>query len=311
MIAEKKIGVVVIMALLGLEGSTRFVETRLSKDLAHVATFEGLGKRLGPAGPHKFRILVLGNSLARHGVNRDKLKVPFTADFSESAVEVAGMVPDSSAIAEWSWGFRRYVEGRGGRPQLVLIFTGPKHLLDRPIKNPERMGAFYVAANDKLDFLLSELSDTNSRCRFLIAGFSRLFADRGRVRPLAFYNLVPGYERIARDINRRRRSQDDEISVSAMKGEEFRHLEALLRSVKATGAEAIIISIPMPEGSYRLPSRVGELADTHGVEVFEIGDSLVFEDEDFPDGYHLGPEGAERFTLRLTEMLKKWWHPHR
>lgn len=299
---EIKIGICLGLVVLLAEGAARLGEPRLSKDLAHLATFQDLAEKM-PEGNARFDVLLLGNSLARHGVGRSALEERLQAE-QEAEVKMHSMLPDATGITEWNWGFRRYLEKRDGHPDLVLLFTGPKHLLDARSVFPERMGAYYVPRGDRWRYAMNELEGIDERSRFFLASVSRIFANRARLRPLVFYNLVPGYEATAQAINRGLNTSREELEAFSAQSEAgTSNLEALFSSVDSVGGKVVIVSVPVPGGTYSLPDSVREAAADHGCRLIELGSDLDLSDNEFPDGYHLGRNGAERFTEELVARL--------
>lgn len=296
MTAEFKILGWLALALLAMEAGARVFESKLSKDVAHVRSLAGLPAQLAPG---KGGILVMGNSLARCGVDGAGLSAA-----RPGGPEVAFMVPDASAAIEWAWGYRRHVLRAGARPDLVILLTGRTHLLDPAVVQIPRLGAHHVAGGDRLTFMREELAGFDDRAEFVVASVSRLFANRGRVQQLAFYGAVPGYET---SVNRINIAAGGGFTASRETGEPDRGLRncaRLIDSVRESGAKLVVVTSPLPE-PWNLPESVAGLLREKSVPVIPLGAELRLPAERFPDGYHLDPEGAEMATKVLAERLSQ------
>lgn len=304
---ETKILLCLAAGLVGLELAVRPAEPLLSKDLAHVATFDGIAGRFS-AAPGGGGVLVLGNSLARCALDEGRLREGLGLAETDPLV---WMVPDATGVAEWAWGYRRHVLHRGARPDRVLLVTGRTHLLDPAALEEERLGAFYVGGGgDRRRFFLEELGGAETRCSFLLAGLSRLYADRGRLRPRLFYGAMPGYEEAVNRINRAAGGGHEGGEDGGREGGEhetgegLRQLALLVDSVRESGAELIVATAPLP-GRWSLPEAVSDFLATQGVPVLPLGEGDPLPAERFPDGYHLDAEGAVEATDRLLEGLAR------
>ncbi len=321
--SEAKVVLAVAAALLAMELVARPFEPRLSLDLAHIRGFDQLAERVGKAsngGEEASPVLVLGNSLARNGVDAEVLTEGLR-DAGMKEPRLVFMTADSTDIAQWLYGYRRYLDGPGAKPALVLLFTARSHLSDRRIQGPEAMGAYYVANGDVQSFLREDAGSLDSACSFLLGRVSRLFAARGRVRPLLFYNWVPGYEVAARQINQglgdgaladeppahgsgEEVGEVGEVQPGGEKSaQSFHRLERLIETVRESGVKLVIVTVPLPE-PYRMPEAIREICRKNEVPISLVGESAWLPDGRFPDGYHLNPEGAAEFMEALSSELK-------
>jgi hypothetical protein len=306
MTPETKIAALLLLGLVGLEGAMRPGETRLSKDLAHIRSLETLADRFPGSEPSHGEkgggVLVLGNSLARCAIDEELLREGLGLPDEET---LAVMVPDATGVVEWAWGYRRHLLHRGARPRLVLLLTGRTHLLDPARPEIERLGAFHVGGGgDRRRFLREELGGFEERASFVLAGASRLYANRGRLRPLLFYKAMPGYTAAVDRINIAAgggHAPRSEEQADADGG--TRQLGLLIDSVRQSGADLVVVGVPLPQ-PWSLPDEVGELLAARQVPVIALGAGDTLPAERFPDGYHLDPEGAAETTRRLVEALR-------
>lgn len=285
--------------LVVLECAARLSEERLSKDVQHVRALPEQAMLIRAAPEGTVKVLVLGNSLARCGVDVPLLKRRLSEKW-ELPVEVAVMHPDGSRIEEWAYGYRRYFANEGARPDVILMVTGQQHLTDR-LQNVTGMGAFYVGDRDVWEFASSRLSGVENIARFFGARFSFLFAHRDRVEPLVFYNLVPSYAETAQVINResgRRLAMESESG----RGETRAVFQGLLAKLREDGVGLILATAPMPE-PYQLSEGLKNDLRAAAVMLVDEGSSAEWPRSSFPDGYHLDSAGAVRFT---DSILESW-----
>jgi hypothetical protein len=300
--AETKVLLTLGLLALVAELGARSLGDRLSKDVAHLNHLAELSTQLRPIGPSQ--VLILGNSLSRQAFDRQVLERSWQLPDGTPA-RTAALHPDASGIIEWSQAFRRHVQLPGCRPQVVLIGTGRTHLLD-PTGDLEidRLGAWLVPPSERWSFAQNEALTLEQRLPFLLASQSQLFANRGRIQPLTFYNLVPGYEATVRTISERRSSTlgAESQAPSAGPTPTLRHLQRLLDDVRASGATPVIVALPVPE-PYTLPPAVTQLLAQQKVRLIDFGSTHSFPSAVFPDGYHLNEAGGRAFTEKLLPQL--------
>jgi len=296
---ETKILLLLAAMLLVLESGARVFETRLSKDVQHLREIPRQAALLQTAPKEALKVLVLGNSLARCGIDLPLLSEGLKQQFKREIV-IAVMYPDGSSIEEWTYGYRRYFMQTGASPDVILVTTGKLHLTDHP-PSINAMGAFYVSGADLGEFARSHLSGVEDAVRFGGARLSALWAHRDRVEPLVFYNLVPGYTETAQELNQGALSTQHAPSMSAP-SPTCHTFEYFLKGLKTTGTRLLLISVPMPE-PYNLPDTVRKAVQGAGVTLLDFGATLKMPTDRFPDHYHLDAQGATELTRRI---LNHW-----
>jgi len=299
--AETKVVIAVIVALFGGEALARVFESSLSADVRQMLAHERIPSQIAEAQARgRFCVLVLGNSLARAAVDRATLEEGLREKGYPDPL-VIYLTPDASGINEWTAAYRKYFPpgDGGGLPDLVILLTGPSHLLDHPVRSPEKLAAFHAAAGDLPEILSSWLTTTSERSRFLLASVSRLFANRERIRPLLFYRVVPGYEATAQRLNR---PEGDRPQQADGEGATVERFGGLLDSLGLPSDRTLVAAVPLPE-RYELPEGVGKLASKRVIRVYREAASEQWPMEAFPDGYHLGERHAGGFTRGLLEGM--------
>lgn len=294
--AEFKILLCLAAMLVALEFCARWFETRLSINIAHLRDLPQQAARIRTAPEHSFKIVVVGNSLARCGIDVEMLKQGLREKMRREVV-VAMLYPDGTRIEEWAYAYRRYFAQTGAKPDAVLMVTGRLHLTDQS-PNVSEMGAFYVSQEDIGHYSKSQLHGLEDGVRFLGARSSALFAHRERVQPLLFYHLIPGYEQTAQLIT------EDSVTLGGAAPE--LHCSVLawfVSELRQSGVRLVIASAPMPV-PYSLPAVALEIARTGEATVRQSGAELRLPRGRFPDHYHLDAEGAIQFTRDLVEHVE-------
>ncbi len=287
-----------------LELVSRKVEPRLSADVRQMLAQDEIPERVRLAKAEGRRsILVIGNSLARASILPSEI-VGTVENPGEVPAEVFYITPDASGINEWTAAYRKAFppESEMARPDQILVVTGPGHLMDHPVTSPEKLSAYHVSSRDRWDVARHWLPDPGARCRYMLAGISRLFANRERVQPLLFYGSIPGYEATAQRLNRARNQQDAGESLKVVGAVE--RLELLLDSLDVEPARVLIVAVPLPD-RYVLPAAVLSAAAERKIAVYTAAAAADWAASAFPDGYHIGPEEGRKFSIQVRDQLQR------
>lgn len=293
---EWKVLATLVGLLLVMEMGVRVFETRLSKDLTHLRELSEVAKRLKEGDAYK--VLIVGNSLARYGIDR-KLLAQELEDNGHGKVQVEAFHPDATGITEWNYGLRRYFLNRGAIPDRIIVVTGRTHLLDTSAVS-ERLGAFYVDQPDVKEVIQSDLRSVESIARFFLARFSSLFANRPRIQPYVLYNYLPEYTQTIQEINEQRKMLTD-FSLSDKK-QRATNLSRFLKAVQSKGVAVAVVAIPM-RVPYEVPKAVREEIEKQGASLLDLSEIGGIDESNYFDDYHLDAEGARRLTIELGKML--------
>lgn len=290
-------------ALLVLELGSRAFESSLSADVRQMLAQDEIPGQIQESRREgRDSILVIGNSLARAGIIPDEIDGALRSRGAERA-DVFFITPDASAINEWFAAYRKGFPDAPdtARPDFVIIVTGPGHLVDHPAVSPEKLSAYHVAREDRWEVLTNWLPTLGERCRFVLAGFSRLFANRERVRPLLFYRLVPGYTVTAQRLNQPKNAKEVLPAESAGGTE---RLGLLLDSLGVAPDRVMIAAVPLP-WQYDLPKAVLAEASARNLGVYAEAAEASLPAEAFPDGYHIAPDFGRAFSRKLNEAIQR------
>lgn len=284
-----------LAGLLLLEAGARVFERRLSKDVAHIRSLPSEAARLREAPADALKVLILGNSLARCGLDRAVLRRRLEEQTGRM-VEIAAMHPDGSSVEEWHYGYRRYFDQSGGKPDLVLLCTGRLHLLDG-LSDLDALAAFYTSWQDLPLFVRRERLGAGQMCQAAAVRVSALFAHRRRVQPLLFYNFMPSYEPTVNLLGRKRASPAGTTAAPSA----ALNFQGLAATVLGSGGVLMVLQVPLPE-AYELPEAVRGMAGELRLPLLKP--PLTVAAERFPDGYHLDMQGSALWTGALTDSAE-------
>lgn len=299
---EWKVLLVLALFLLVMETLVRCFAGKLSLDVRNTIETPKIAARFASAPDEEQTVLVVGNSLARCGLDTSQLgrNTGWTHNRKARTISTEIFAPDASSVVQWNWGIRRYFANPGSHPDVILIFTGRNHLTDLPT-SPEALGAYYVGKSD-LGEALKSMQSGEQAIDLAIGASSQLFANRYRIRPRICYPYLPGFK-VAWPALTEVRDTNTAALGQASKPVGTKSLERLIRTVKNMGSELHVISVPMPE-PYTLPQPVLQLLEEAEIPYHNLSSVPGIEISNFPDGYHLDESGARIFTRALLATFK-------
>jgi hypothetical protein len=293
--------VLCLLALLGAcEAGMRLYGSRLSKDVRHLEQFAEIAARISaPARPGETRVLFLGNSLTRYGVDVEE----FTRAVAESgreAVRVERLMPDNTALADWYYAYRSLFADCGRAPDVLVIGFAGGHLNDAPSRHPERLARYYCRWPHLPELCRRDLLTVDSRAGFALAGLSSLLCHRDRIESRVLDLLIPGYQQGLQELNRRLLR---ETASPPPTPPTFHRLRQLLTLARADGVEVLLAAMPVPE-PYDIEPEVRQLADELGVRLIDCRRVPGVTPEMFPDGLHMDVRAARLYTRFLAQTWK-------
>lgn len=294
--------VVAVLAL--VEIGVRAVETRLSVDVIHIKSINGVVRDLIRSSEmaDERSVLFIGNSLTRRGVDIDV----FTETLERgglSRLRLAAVYPDDTTVLDWTYLYKHAVREAGAVPDAVVIGFGWTHLDDRPVSRAQsyRLGRYFASWADMPPLLREDVTALPDRVNIVLSKVSATFANRERIskRVLSF---LPYYQASANTVNeialRDNKAEGDDRSDSR-----YRRLEQLIEAVEESGAELVFISMPMLEG-HDLDPRIVEIIEANGSHHVDARDVPGLAPEHYLDPLHLDPaSGALLYSSHAAELL--------
>lgn len=301
---EARVISVVLGTLILLEFALSFSLSSLSIDHSHIMSMREVGDSMRLDSRPK--ILVLGNSQARRGIDKDilsrKLREEFGTEFA-----FYQFVPDGGTISDWRFGWDKFFsDGRLGNSSIVLICGGSGHLDDRAA-DPKQIGSNYVGAIDLLPVMFEEFSTTENRLQLVASWASLCYSNGFRVQRRLRETLFPRYRLAAQAINEQSKKTSRQRNGNETKEEGLEQLSRFVGARTNEGLRVVVINTPnfLP---YSPPVDIDTIISDAGGSYFdfryvkEIDDSC-FIDPYGTDPFHLNDRGAAIFTSRLAQLL--------
>jgi hypothetical protein len=294
---------VVFAALVLLEVAVRGVESRLSVDIQHLDEIPSILTDLeddGLAGGAQ-TMLFLGNSLTRRGVDLELIESSFQSS-GISNVRAAAIYPDDTTVLDWLHLYESKVAEENVVPDVVVVSFGDLHLEDRPLTRAQthRLGRHFVSWSSLRSLFSHDATTLADRSEVLLSKVSALFANRERI-ALRILSFLPYYQQSARTVNDLNVSAN--ASVDSAHVPTFERLRRLIATVEASGAELILVAMPILEGFEVHPS-IYALAESHGVDLVDARFVPGLMDEHFEDTLHLDPAtGGQIYSRHLASRL--------
>ncbi len=303
-IRELRVVAAVMGILLLCEVGMRLVETRLSKDTAHLREFPSIAQELVTNESTGPRVLFLGNSLTRHGVDLPTF---------ESAIESIGVNdafvtaahPDNTALADWYYLFKSHFADSQSAPDLVIIGFEGGHLRDAPSRHPGRLARYYTGWQGAGEVLQRDYNHFGDRVDYLLSTVSSLYANRDRVNRRTLYTLIPGYPETAQKINEAIVAKNQHV-VEPTGNEESSYtcnrLRDFVAHARSSGTHVVLVAMPVPY-EYGFDPELLKAVDKLEIQLVDCREVEGITDDLFPDGLHMNEIAAKIYTEELARRL--------
>jgi hypothetical protein len=288
-----------VLAVIGTlvcgEVALRAIEARLSGDLRHIIEIPEIVERFRETRPP--RVLFLGNSLTREGVDRDAFgeELEQTGRYSVSS----GLIhPDDTTIVDWYYIYRRFIAERGVRPDiLVLGFIGPQ-LNDGQQLHVNRLARYFAGRPLMGEAFRSDVKDFDGRVQYFLSANSTLFASAERLRVRILLAVIPSFRTGSQIVNHAiQAGQRRKTNGSPA----FSQLDRFLRMVTEQGTKVVIVAMPQPQ-FYPVPDLLIHTVRQRAF-YFDLRKVQGVDESEFIDGFHLSPRGAALYSKALAGLL--------
>ena len=289
-----------LVVLASVEAALFFVEDRLSLDLSHVGRIPLILQELKQAEPS--HVLFLGNSLTREGIRPRTIENVWNEQSLPKAA-IALVHPDDTGMPDWLYLYRRFVEPADVDLDLLVVSFANRNLEDTAPLNIERLGGRLGGFPVMREAFARDISSAGDRIRYILSATFRLWADRERVQTRVLA-LIPGYETFAQVANVTVR---DGTSKGALHDPTYDRLGRFLEAARKKSSTIVFVAVPTP-GGYPLSDRLRDVIRDAGASLIDLRKVEGVNPGDFPDGYHLGPAGAVRFSEALGRAIANATH---
>ena len=294
--SELKVVALVLVVLLGCEAIIRSRENTLSLDLKHINQIPVISQSLAAADGRK--ILFLGNSLTRNGVDPDVLSSKF-AEQGLSNTHFAKVFPDGTGMTAWYYVFNHYFVVPNRVPDVVVIGFAGAVLQDSHRVDVGELGRYFTSDRDIPYVFGSDLKTFDERTEFIASRISAAFSNRNRVRLRALDFLIPNYRESERWLNRglQARSQTKQRTQAT-----YNKLKEFLSLSQSHNAEVIFVAMPQRE-PYSVDPELQKLISVNPATFIDLRNVDGLKGTDYLDEMHLNDRGAETFSTQLAQRL--------
>jgi hypothetical protein len=241
-------------------------------------------------------VLIVGNSLVQDGV---------LANVVGAALGGSHHVQRYAVAQTTFWDWRYALEGivkSDSTPKTVLLLMSPEHFMiaaGRP-----DYSALRLIRTQELRAYINVLDlHPTEQSRILFSHFSAYFGFRNELRKNVIGRIVPGVPELMLALNAgaKRTVTINQERISA-------RLTELNELMRTHGKRLLVGSPPLPSRQETL-LELCQAAAVANVECLVPDNLAAFAASDFRDGFHLGPEGAKKYSrllgLQLARVLNR------
>lgn len=268
-----------------------------SVDEAHIRQIPAISARLA-AGPAP-KILFLGNSLTRAGVDVDELRRSIDSP-KAAEMRIERVFPDDTRIGEWYYAFKRFFVYQGHIPDVLVLSFVNRQIEDFRKMDPSRLGSVYSDLRETPEVFREDLTQLDDRVEYILAGLSEAFANRTRVKRVILDKLIPNYRSSAQRLNDTMKITESGGAVSHTAT--YSRLKRLLALASAHHIRVIVAAMPLPE-VYPVDPALLQILKNSGAAYVDCRNVEGIGPGQFVDGLHLDPEGARLYTRAFARRL--------
>jgi lysophospholipase L1-like esterase len=295
---ELKVVALVLLVLAGGELFVRLRERALSLDVQHIRQIPSIAEDM-MRGEGK-RILFLGNSMTRNGVDARIVQQELSAEGLTAPLRIERVYPDATGLAEWYYAFNHYFVSTGRLPDVLIIGFAANDLSDTRPPQAFRLAQYYTDARDVPEVFAHDVKDFEGRAEFLLSDLSVSFANRTRMRERALDILSPHYRESAQEINRAQGAMKKKGGAPVTLT--YARLERLARLAASHGVHVILVAMPQRE-SYQLDQQLQPAIERAGMTFIDARAPDGLDGEGFVDEMHLSTDGAALYSRHLARQL--------
>ncbi len=290
-----------MLVLAGTELTLRFVQTRLSRDLIHIQQIPEAVARVSQS--EKLRVLFLGNSLSREGID---LQLFQSLMSQKQDIAAAQLFPDDTSILDWLGVYQHFVANQQYEIDLLILSFAENQLQDDSPINIRRLAQHFTDWSAALGLFQREEFSFDMCAEFTLAKLFASYANAERVRVRILDWIVPYYHASAEQIN----------AVSSNRKPMRKHqptynrLKQLMDVVQSSGTEMVVVAFPVGD-EFVLDPELVQLLQQEDVLFVDARHIKGITKRSFPDGYHMNDEAAQVMSRYLARVLKEHEFAHR
>lgn len=241
-------------------------------------------------------LLLVGNSLLQAGIDRKELSV-----LQGDALEVAVMPIENTDYLDWYFGVQRLLT-EGSKPAVVVLCLVPAQLISHST-NGEMFARTLMRPADILRVKQAAGLDWTTTTTYLMASASAWMGYSAEIRNWIRVETVPGMTELAPYFWQRAPANPRPHGMEEIVGRRLAQFSAVCAG---HGCKGVLVIPPLArdQGDGSIAAIAGAGRAT-GVPVLVPVSPGELAQSYFRDGFHLNQRGAEIFTMRLLEALKK------
>lgn len=240
-------------------------------------------------------VLVVGNSLLLHSIEREKL----IKGLSENYL-IALWPVENTNYFDWYFGLRRLF-AEGSRPALIILSLNTTQLTAASV-NGESFAHYMMRLNDLPMVMRAVDLDMTTASNFFFANLSSWLGNRWGIRNWITQAWVPDASLLATALARPLLGSVKSSHIEKVELAKSR-LQALQDLCKTYGAQFLFLVPPRAtQDDFLEPILLS--TQPLGIPIlmpYSPGEMPI---DRFSDGFHLNARGAEQFTDRLLSILK-------
>src|SRR5882762_7844855 len=190
--------ILLTLLILGMgDLALRWAEVNLSIDVRHIRSFPEITRKLShePAP----RVVFLGNSLTRHGVDPG-MWASAMKELQSSAGSVAKLVPDDTTMPDWYYVALNNFIRPGNHADVLILGFSLNQLTDERIE-AGRLGAYFCDFGNVRELFAKDLEGFAPKVDFLTGRLCRLYGIRDQVQARFGDRFIPGFQEGVRHLN--------------------------------------------------------------------------------------------------------------
>lgn len=298
--SEWKVWFVVLAVLVATEVTMRGALTHLSQDLVHIQQIPESIDRLSVG--EEPRLLFLGNSITREGLDLSELKTELD---SVKSLTIEEIYPDDTAITEWLYGYIHFLDLPKNDLELLIICFAEDQLQDRPTIDVRRLAYNYSDWSTTLATFQDESFTLDQKAEFILARLLVSFANAERVQKRIMDYLIPFYRSTARRINSSLVNPVTDSEARPLTYPTYRRLQKLLDVLEARDVDLMVFAFPVGK-SYEIDSGLEQMLQKNSVSLVDARHVAGISPENFPDGYHMDKFAAKLMSRVVSTQIKDW-----
>ena len=273
-----------------IEGLTRFGFSHISHIEARISSEHKAALAIRKSD--RPTVLVIGNSLMLEGIDYQRLR-----DSLAGHANAVRFAIEQTQYLDWYYGLRRLFD-EGSQPDMIVLCMNVEHLITSRIRGD--YSAYYLFRLADLPQIRRDMNyDLTKTSSLVLSRFSLFYAGRSPLRNFVLVRTDPSYAEILQRLAAPQAHFPPNEQIEQIAGVRLTSLRTLC---SLHGARfAFLLAPGFGPGEAPLLA-AGARANTDvmvPIHLNELGR------DKFRDGFHLNAGGAQMFTDKVSELLKR------